>query len=128
MKYEIIFTEFKGLFPECKEKFDALEANTALDGEGDEMPHVAYGLVVMPFIYELLRNNDEARLVKSFGFFEDMAKASDDRIQDLLQFTILENLCTESKEIYEASKKYIGPETKAFVNQVATYMDIETMD
>lgn len=56
-----------------------------------------------------------------------MAKSEDDRVQNLLQVTILENLTTESEEIYKAAQKYISPETKTFVNQVATYMNIEPM-
>lgn len=56
-----------------------------------------------------------------------MAKSEDDRVQNLLQVTILENLTTESEEIYKSAQKYIGPETKTFVNQVATYMNIEPM-
>lgn len=81
----------------------------------------------MPFIYRLLENKDDTRLRKAFSFFEDMAKSEDDRVQNLLQVTILENLTTESEEIYKSAQKYIGPETKTFVNQVATYMDIEPM-
>ena len=88
---------------------------------------MSFGIFVMPFIYRLLGNEDDARLRKAFSFFEDMAKSEDDSVQNLLQVTILENLTTESEEIYKAAQKYIGPETKTFVNQVATYMYIEPM-
>lgn len=81
----------------------------------------------MPLIYEFLEKKDDERLKMAFAFFEDMANSDDSRIQELLQFTILENLTTESEEIYKAAQKYIGPETKTFVNQVATYMNIEPM-
>lgn len=127
MKFETIYTEFKSLFPEEKEYFSTSEQASVIGGDGDELSHMSFGIFVMPFIYRLLENKDDARLRKAFSFFEDMAKSEDDRVQDLLQFTILENLTTESKEIYKAAQKYIGPETKTFVNQVATYMDIEPM-
>lgn len=92
------------------------------------MSHISYGVFVMPFIYKLLETKDDIRLKKAFAFFEDMANNPDEEIQGVLQFTILENITTESEEIYKTAQKYIGPETKKFVNQVATYMKIEPMN
>ena len=128
MKYETIYTDFKNLFPEEKEYFSTCEKNSVIGDEGDEIPHMSFGIFVMPFIYRLLENEDDARLRKAFSFFEDMAKSEDYRVQNLLQVTILENLTTESEEIYKSAQKYIGPETKTFVNKVATYMNIEPME
>lgn len=127
MKYETIYTDFKNLFSEEKEYFSTCEKNSVIGDDGDELSHMSFGIFVMPFIYRLLGNEDDARLRKAFSFFEDMAKSEDYRVQNLLQVTILENLTTESEEIYKAAQKYIGPETKKFVNQVATYMNIEPM-
>lgn len=57
-----------------------------------------------------------------------MANSQDDNIQGLLQFTVLKNITTESKEFYKTAQKYIGQKTKEFVNQVATYMAIDRME
>ena len=91
MKYETIYTDFKNLFPEEKEYFSMCEKNSVIGDEGDEIPHMSFGIFVMPFIYRLLENEDDARLRKAFSFFEDMAKSEDYRVQNLLQVTILEN-------------------------------------
>lgn len=56
-----------------------------------------------------------------------MANDSDAEVQGVLQLSVLENITTENKEIYKTARKYIGPETMTFVNQVATYMDIVPM-
>lgn len=91
------------------------------------MIHVYFCLVVSPYVYDLLRKDDKEKLKKVFAFFEDMANDPDVEVQGVLQFSVLENITTESKDIYKAAQKYIGPETKTFVNQVATYMNIEPM-
>lgn len=128
MKFETIYTDFKNLFPEKSDEFLKSEKESLIYNDGDELSYVSFGLVIMPFVFELLKNNDKCRLEKAFSFFEEMANSQDDNIQGLLQFTVLENLTTESKKIYKAAQKYIGPKTKEFVNQVATYMAIDRME
>lgn len=127
MNYKTIYTDFKKLFPEEKEKFSRLEEENAINEDGDELAYVSFGIIIMPYIYELLKNKDDAKLKLAFSFFEEMAKDTDENIQGILQFTVLENLVTEDKSIYKAAQKYIGPETKSFVNQIANYMSIKPM-
>ena len=112
MKFESIYSDFKKVFPEEAAYFSKAEKESVIGGDGDELPHVSFGIFVMPFIYKLLENKDDSRLKKSFAFFEDMANSADEKIQELLQVTILENLVTESKDIYKAAQKYIGPKNK----------------
>lgn len=127
MNFKTIYTDFKKLFPDEEKEFSKLESELLIEDDGDELSYVSFGIIIMPFIYRWLEIKDDAKLKRAFAFFEEMAKDPDEDIQGLLQFTILEDLTTESKEIYKAAQKYIGPETKTFVNQVATYMDIEPM-
>lgn len=104
-----------------------MEEENLLEPNDPELVHVYFCLVVSPYAYGLLREGNEEKLKKLFAFFEEMAKDPDAEVQGVLQFSVLENITTESKEIYKTAQKYIGPETKTFVNQVATYMDIEPM-
>lgn len=127
MKFETIYTDFKKLFLEEEKEFSKLESELLIGDDGDELSYVSFGIIIMPFIYRWLQIKDDAKLKKAFAFFEEMAKDPDEEIQNLLQFTILEDLTTESEEIYKEAQKYIGSETKTFVNQVAAYMDIEPM-
>lgn len=127
MKYQDLYLIFKEAFKEGGDFFKAKGGENNLEPNDSEMIHVYFCLVVSPYAYELLKKNDEAKLRRLFAFFENMANDSDVEIQGVLQFSVLENITTESKEIYKAAQKYIGPQIKTFVNQVATYMDIEPM-
>lgn len=127
MKYEDLYLTFKAMFKGDEEIFKALEEKNGLEPNDPEMIHVYFCPVVSPYVYNLLRKDDKEKLKKAFAFFEDMANDSDVEVQGVLQFSVLENITTESKDIYKAAQKYIGPETKTFVNQVATYMNIEPM-
>lgn len=127
MKYQDLYLTFKETFKEDGDFFKSMEEENKLEPNDSEMVHVYFCLVVSPYAYDLLKKNNETKLRKLFAFFEDMANDPNVEVQGVLQFSVLENITTESKEIYKAAQKYIGPETKTFVNQVATYMDIEPM-
>ena len=127
MKYQDLYLSFKEEFKKDGDIFEALEKENKLGSDDSEMIHVYFCLVVCPYVYDLLKKKDDEKLRKVFAFFENMANDPDVEIQGVLQFSVLENIVTESKEIYKAAQKYIGPETKTFVNQVSTYMDIEPM-
>lgn len=127
MKYQDLYLSFKEMFKEDESMFKTFEEENKLEPDDPQMIHVYFCLVVCPYVYDLLKKDDKEKLKKVFSFFEDMATDPDVEVQGVLQFSVLENITTESEEIYKAAQKYIGPETKTFVNQVATYMNIEPM-
>lgn len=108
MKFETIYTDFKNLFSEEKEYFSTCEKNSVIGDEGDELSHMSFGIFVMPFIYRLLENEDDARLRKAFSFFEDMAKSEDYRCK-----TCFKSLYW--KILQPKAKKYTNPPKNTLV-------------
>ena len=128
MKYKDLYTIFKKEFEEDDVFFKMLEKENRLEPNDSELVHVYFCLVVCPYVYKLIEEHNDSQLKKVFNFFERMANDSDEDTQGVLQCSVLENITTESKDIYKTAQKYIGPKTKEFVNQVATYMAIDRME
>lgn len=103
MNYRDLYIEFKDEFKEDKNTFKTMEEENLLGLNDPAMVHVYFYLIVSPYSYGLLRDGNEEKLKKLFAFFEEMAKDSDPEVQGVLQFGLLENLTTESKEIYKAA-------------------------
>lgn len=121
MEYEKLYQEFLNLFPEDK----SILGNLAKERDVDESlgQHIMFGYVVVPYIYSLLKNKDEAKLRRAFAYFEEMAKDSDHKVTEVLEFTLLENFLTESAEIANGLKPYMGLETVASASNVRNYMN-----
>ena len=56
MQYEMLYDEFKNLFPEDIDRLDEL-AKTQSAEPTDGM-HIMFGMVVVPFLLELLSENE----------------------------------------------------------------------
>ncbi len=109
MKYEDLYTDFLSLFPEDIEYFKKCEEETGATSEVGI--HVVFGMVVVPFITKIVKDApDKAK--KAFEFFEEMEKSDDPQIAEVLEFTVLENLLTEDKDMMSEYAKYFGKETK----------------
>lgn len=122
MKYLELYEDFKNLFPEDASEFKKYEEETGADDP--KLVHLCFGSVVCPYVYDLLRSKNKEKLKKAFAFFEKMANDSDYDVQGVLQCSVIENL-TDDDILFKESIPYMGPMTKKFVNQVASYMDIE---
>ena len=67
MNYDNLYSAFKSLFPECADILDSL-AKTANVDENDGM-HIMFSFVVIPFVIELLKKDDNERSSRAFDFF-----------------------------------------------------------
>jgi len=83
--------------------------------EGDyieDLPHLCYPIVFVPFIRQAVLGNDEDTIQKICNFMECMANSDseDERVSELLVVSVLESILSEREIIYRL-KLYMGSET-----------------
>ena len=100
MNYNGLYIAFKNTFSEDSEVFREWEAKNSLDSDDPEMMHVYFGLIVTPYVVSLAKEKQLEKLKKAFQFFEDMAKDTDNEVQGVLQFSVLENLISEKRAFF----------------------------
>lgn len=122
MNYNGLYLAFKNTFSEDSELFREWEAKNSLDPDDPEMMHVYFGLIVTPYVVSLAKTKQLVKLKKAFQFFEDMAKDTDNEVQGVLQFSVLENLISEKKSVLSLLEKCFGPRTRDLMERVCIYM------
>lgn len=122
MTYNELYKDFISMFPKNSEKIKAIAADSLVE-DSDGM-HVLFGMVVIPFVKDLLNNNQTDKITTAFEFFENMAKSTDEMISEVLEFTILEDFISEGKEFLSKCLPYMGPETKKSCQAVMKYMKV----
>ena len=120
MKYNTLYEEFLSLFPNDVEWLRE-KASEALVEPSDGM-HVMFGMVVIPFVVELLEREDEKKLTIAFDFFEKMANAEDSMISEVLEFTILEDIISRGKVTLDKCKRYMKKKTLNSCLVIEKYM------
>lgn len=113
MKYKLLYLNFKKLFPYNTEDFTKLE--TANNVDQSEGQHILFGLVVAPFIQNLAEQGNFEKLELAFTYFEAMAKSNDILVNEVLEFSVLENLLSHNVNYINIYKKLIGPETNKYL-------------
>ena len=120
MKYATLYDKFFSRFPydaeELKKKAEEASA------EPSDGMHVMFGMVVVPFVMELLERGDERKLAVAFDFFEEMAEAENTMISEVLEFTILEDIISRGKVILSQCKRYMKHKTLENCFTVEKYM------
>ena len=120
MKYETLYDDFISLFPDDKFALEGKAKSLCID-ETDGV-HVWFGMIVVPFVIELLNSNKVSKLHLAFNFFEKMALSNDSRIEEVLEFSVLEEiLSAENKEINHL-KKYMGEKTLEYCLNAEKYI------
>lgn len=122
MTYNELYKDFISMFPKNLEKIKAIAADSLVE-DSDGM-HVLFGMVVIPFVKDLLNNNQTDKITTAFEFFENMAKSTDEMISEVLEFTILEDFISDGKEFLSKCLPYMGPETKKSCQAVMKYMKV----
>lgn len=112
------------MFPEYGVEFSKLEKETLIDDDGDSMTHVAFCMVVMPFVYGLLKKDEDDELRKAFAYFEKMAADEDHLVTEVVEFSILEDIVNQSPEIMSGCKRYLGEKTLSYLPHLANFMDL----
>lgn len=122
MNYNDLYLAFKNTFSEDSELFLEWETKNSLDPDDPEMMHVYFGLIVTPYVVSLAKTKQLEKLKKAFQFFEEMAKDTDNEVQGVLQFSVLENLISEKKSVLSLLEKCFGPRTRDLMERVCIYM------
>ena len=124
MIYENLYSDFKSNFIEDKDCFQNLENEMSVD-ETDGM-HIIFGMVVVQYIIDLFNQNAEKKLRKSFAFLEKMAKSEDILINEVLEFSVLEDFVSRGKDFLIQCIPYMDTETKKSLQAVSAFINIES--
>lgn len=119
MKYDNLYIEFKKEVPECLEFFRIKEADNLVDETVGV--HISFGLVAVPYIGSVVGNKKSEEISKVFNFMEKMAVSDDIKVQEVLDFTILEGLADEGHDVLEQCKKYMKINTVQHCEEVEKY-------
>lgn len=119
MRYDELYQEFKAEMPEGLYFFKIKEKENLID-EKDGI-HTIFGMVIVPYILHILQNKKISEIKKIFSFLEDMAVCEDIKVNEVLDFTILERLADEGYNILEQCKQYMGINTLKHCQEIEKY-------
>ena len=110
---------FKEEIPEGSSFFEVKEKENLID-ETDGI-HIVFGMVIVPYILNIVQNNKMLEINKVFLFLENMAICEDIKIKEVLDFTVLEQLVDEGQDILEQCKQYMKKNTLKHCEEVEKY-------
>ena len=119
MKYDELYKTFKEEIPEGSSFFEVKEKENLID-ETDGI-HIVFGMVIVPYILNIVQNNKMLEINKVFLFLENMAICEDIKIKEVLDFTVLEQLVDEGQDILEQCKQYMKKNTLKHCEEVEKY-------
>ena len=119
MKYDNLYSEFKKEVPECLEFFSKKETDNLIDETVGV--HISFGMVVVPYIQNVVNNEKLEEIRKVFEFMEKMAASEDVKVQEVLDFTVLEGLADEGHDVLERCKKNMKINTVQHCEEVEKY-------
>lgn len=119
MNYDKLYTEFKVAVPECIGFCEEKELENSVDSTVGI--HVSFGMVIVPYILCIVDNREETVIPKVFDFMEQMALCQDIKVQEVLDFTILEQLADEGHDKLQELKKYMSMNTLQHCKKIEQY-------
>ncbi len=111
--------------PELKSQYEQ-----ELKWWGDEEPgaHNIYGDLLTPYLISLLKSDaQEETLRQIFVFLEKLANHDDVHVQEVVAFSILEQLGGD-RELLMKARKYAGPKTLQFSHEVEAFWGRESVE
>ena len=93
-----------------------------VSAEPSDGMHIMFGMVIVPYVMELMASCNDFKLKLCFRFFEQMANEEDAMISEVLEFTVLENLISNGRETLNKCKAYMGKKTLECCSMVEKYM------
>lgn len=119
MNYNNLYIDFKKRMSEDNEYFQKEEYENLIDNTVGI--HIAFGMVVVPYILLMLKNNDKVKLDKIFDFIEEMSICDDVKVQEVLDFTVLESLIDTGNQELEQIKKFMKENTLKHCEKIEEY-------
>ena len=108
MTYDNLFSEFCEIFKNDEEIISGIQTDLSIND--DDGMHVLFGMVITPFVINLIETENLIEIEKAFDFFEKMDLSGNSNICEVLEFSVLENLI--SSPVFPKCKKYMLPETR----------------
>lgn len=119
MNYDNLYKEFKTIIHESIDFCNNKEYENHLD-ETDGI-HIFFGMVIVPYFLYLIDNKEVEIIKKVSDFMEKMANCEEVKVQEVLNFTILEQLADEGHDRLEQFKKYMQKSTLQHCHFVEKY-------
>ena len=119
MKYDDLYKVFKEEIPEGLSFFESKEKENMIDETDGK--HIIFGMVIVPYILYVIQNKRMSEICKIFSFLENMALCEDIKVNEVLDFTVLEQLADEGHDILEECKNYMGINTLKHCEEVEKY-------
>lgn len=119
MKYDELYKMFKQEIPEGLHFFEEKEKENLID-ETDGI-HIMFGMIIVPYILYIIHNKKTPEINKIFSFLEEMAMCENIKVNEVLDFTILEQLVDEGHDTLEQCKQYMGINTLKHCEEVEKY-------
>lgn len=117
MNYNTVVEMANRELPEFKKEYEnALSMDLVDDTLG---AHSVFSLVFVPLLVESIKSNN-ILACRLFDFVEKMESCGDSEVAEVVEFTILEELCDlfDDSEIID----FLGDETKDALNSIRKYM------
>lgn len=118
MTFESLVSDACARFPEVKMEAEAQrKAGNVYEDIGQ---HIFFSFVFDKVLFWAIDTNNDQLSKRMFGFVEEMEKNSDHHIQEVAEFTVIEELCDNYRNAQ--FEKYLGPETKLALKAIRRYM------
>lgn len=121
MKYEHSYEEFKNFITEGETFYKIKERENLID-DSDGI-HLMFGLVIVPYIIEMIYSGKKEIIEKIFAFLEEMSLSEDRKIQELLEFTVLESLIDQGQDFVKCCKQFMGVHTLKACEKIERYFN-----
>ena len=110
--------EYDNLINELFNQFPELESAYRREGEYIEgLPHLCYSIVFVPFIKQALHFGEEKNIRLICRFMEIMATSEDEKVQEVLAVSVLENMVGE-RNIIRSLRRYLGINTLKILTEM----------
>ncbi len=119
MEYNDLYRVFKQEIPEGLNFLQTMEKENLID-ETDGM-HIIFGMIIVPYILYCIRHENVLEVRKIFSFLERMAVTEDVKVNEVLDFTVLEKLVDEGQDVIDKCKQYMGINTLKHCEEIEKY-------
>ncbi|MDD2498190.1 MAG: hypothetical protein PHY90_08690 [Desulfitobacteriaceae bacterium] len=123
MEYSTLVIEMFNEIPEFKRIYEEKSSEYLVDDSTGA--HAVVGTLFMPYVFELLSTNQNKNnlelLERIFIFFERMAQCEDEKVKEVLLYTVLEML-GDDEEVYQNSITLMKTSTKQMSKAINTFL------
>lgn len=117
MSYETIIRETIDRLPEFAEAYNYAFKKDDIDAESG--PHTVFSFVFVPLLEDAM-TKDKNLAKRMFDFLEEMECSGDSNVAEVVEFTVLEELCDRYRD--EEFDEFLGQETRLSREAIRGYI------